>query len=294
MEVNILFFIPLVIFLGEWNQFNILGLKYFFIQSLASIFLLVRILFINLILLNNFYVEFFIIGSILWKMGAPPFHLWLVNLMIDLEWFIFFVISSLQKVLPLYILRKIPLIFLDILIILSLLVRLSLSLIQSRVKKILIISSIFTGAWIFAALIFLKFFWVVILFVYSVMLLRCIVVFIKNKTSHKSRGVVFSITLIEKLTMFIILIAVAGLPPLTGFYLKLVVICGVINLGNIIIASALLFSSVLIIYIYRGIFLLALSNQAPNSVYLSSFRGVNFVQYFRMSLIISPLLLLLI
>ena len=51
----------------------------------------------------------------MWKIGAPPFHLWLVNLMIDLEWFIFFVISSLQKVLPLYILRKIPLIFLDIL-----------------------------------------------------------------------------------------------------------------------------------------------------------------------------------
>jgi len=94
--------------------------------------------------------------------------------------------------------------------------------------------------------------------------------------------------------MFIILIAVAGLPPLTGFYLKLVIVCGIINLGNIIISSALLFSSVLMIYMYRGIFLLFLSNQSPHSMYINSFRSSNFIQYFRLSLIISPLLMILV
>jgi len=51
----------------------------------------------------------------------------------------------------------------------------------------------------------------------------CVNIFVKNKLSHKNRILISSITFLEKINVFILLIAMAGIPPLAGFYLKLVV-----------------------------------------------------------------------
>ena len=292
IEINILFFIPLIIFISEWRYRGISGIKYFFIQSLASILLLIIILFLNIFKLNNNHLELFLLCSILWKMGAPPFHLWLLNIIVDLEWIIFFILSSLQKILPFFILRKMRLTYIDFFIIFSLGVRLILRFWQSRIKKILIISSIFVGAWILASVIFLKRFWLIILLVYSFILFMCVNIFVKNKLSHKNRILISSITFLEKISVFILLIAMAGIPPLAGFYLKLVVMWGIIRLGNILISSFILFSSVILIYIYRGVFLLSLRNQRFFSFNIHSTKRFNFFNYMGWLLAAPPLFLL--
>merc|ERR1711944_358021 len=135
---------PLVTFGNSHYLPRILGLKYYFVQSLASILLLVSI--IMIIQSNQKNFSEVIIVSIGWKIGVPPFHLWLINLIIGLDWLTFFIISTWQKILPLYLIREIVRPIIDLFIILSLVVRVGLRIEQSRVKKLIIVSSIFTGA----------------------------------------------------------------------------------------------------------------------------------------------------
>ena len=110
--------------------------------------------------------------------------------------------------------------------------------------------------------------------------------------SHKNRILISSITFLEKITVFILLIAMAGIPPLAGFYLKLVVMWGIIRLGNILISSFILFSSVILIYIYRGVFLLSLRNQRFFSFNIHSTKRFNFFNYVGWLLATPPLFLL--
>lgn len=63
----------------------ILGLKYYFIQSLASILFLVSIIMAIQSNQKNFS-ELVIIISMSWKIGVPPFHLWMINLIMGLDW----------------------------------------------------------------------------------------------------------------------------------------------------------------------------------------------------------------
>jgi hypothetical protein len=76
----------------------------------------------------------------------PPFHFWLLNIIIDLEWVLFFIIASWQKILPIYFLRQIYFLRLDIFIVLALFISVVGSMGESNIKKILILSSLFTGA----------------------------------------------------------------------------------------------------------------------------------------------------
>jgi hypothetical protein len=58
----------------------------------------------------------------------------------------FLALNTWQKLLPLYILRKLQLQNWEFIVLLSLFVSVSGTLFQSRIKKLIIFSSIFTGA----------------------------------------------------------------------------------------------------------------------------------------------------
>ena len=74
------------------------------------------------------------------------------------------------------------------------------------------------------------------------------------KSQNKISFVIMSNSLKEKIILFMVTLSIAGFPPLIGFYLKLLVIVGLIFLKIIFISTVLIFSSVILIYIYRTIF----------------------------------------
>ena len=273
IEINILIFIPLLRFNYLLLPNNSLVLKYFLIQSIGSIFLLIRLIF-----LIRFYDQkslfLFLMGrALIWKIGIPPFHFWLLNMIIDLEWRLFFIMASWQKILPLYFLNQIYFIRLDIFIVLTLFVSVLGSMGESSIKKILILSSLFTGAWIFSAMGSIKIFWLLLLIIYSAILFLFIRFIIKIPITQIYMNNFYTIRLQKKIIFFRIFLSMAGLPPSTGFFIKFIVSRILLEYNKYILLRALVFRTVAFIYIYIRIFFLRINF---NSVNVKNFLSLKF------------------
>lgn len=227
--------------------------------------------FIYLINFNRFFIFIFLI-RVLWKIGAPPFHFWFFSLNIDLNWTIFLILNTWQKILPIYILRKIYLQNFELVIFISLLIAIAGSLFQFRVKKLLIFSSIFTGAWIIASIICYKSIWFFLLFIYRFLLVIFILFLKTNKSELKERQNYFLMSLTEKITQFLILLTIAGVPPFIGFFIKILVLAVLVISYYYFLPFILVICSIFIVYIYIRIFLASLSIYHSNNKILFNFK----------------------
>ena len=270
IEINLLVFIPII---SLEKNFRILGIKYFLIQVLGSIFLLVSILF--LILFNySTLINFFLLIRILWKRGTPPFQFWFFHLIINLDWINFFILSRWQKILPFYFLSLINFIFWELIIITILIVVIFGSYLQSRVKKILVYSSIFTSAWIFSSIIYFFYIWIFLLSIYRFLIYSIIIFLYVEKINIKENLNFFKISQINKILNLILFLRIIGIPPLTGFLIKIIVLIILIINNLFLLRIILIFCSIFIIYIYILIFLSALVFRFPRNKFI-----VNIINY---------------
>jgi len=292
IELNLILFIPIIIFSKNFYFSSIMGLKYFFIQSLASI-LLLSIVMLNLTLYEEALIDIFILLSLGWKLGVPPFHRWIINLIIDLDYQNFFIVSSWQKVIPFHIISRLSTKYIELIIILSLIFSVTMRIMsQLNIKKILIISSIFTTSWVIAAILFSTSFWILVLGIYATILWLIAKILYLPKSSNKVYVLALSSSFIEKITLFLLVLSMAGFPPLIGFFLKLTIIMGLIFLGINFISSLIILSSVIMIYIYTTIFFLSLTIYSLELNYLSSFYYFkSSTVYFRLGLSFIPLII---
>ena len=255
IEVNLLAFIPFIS-LGKKLNPHMLGLKYFFTQALGSIFLLVSYIYIRN---SSIFFRLFFLIRVIWKIGLPPFHFWFFRLSIDLNWVIFLVLNTWQKLLPLYVLSKLQLQNWELIVLLRLFVSVAGTLFQTRIKKLIIFSSIFTGAWILVSIINYIYLWFYILFIYRGLLLFFIRVLGANKFELKESQNYFMLNLNEKIIQFLTLLVIAGIPPFIGFFIKTIILIILLNSGFFYLLLILVFSSVAIIYMYSRLFLVSLT-----------------------------------
>lgn len=87
LEINIIRFF-IILNKNSINLSNNFIVKYFRIQRILSLFLLITIL-------NKFYLIFFLI--ILIKIGFPPFHFWIIDLVLNIKEIQFLYLSFFQK-----------------------------------------------------------------------------------------------------------------------------------------------------------------------------------------------------
>ena len=101
IELNMLRFLPIL----SSSSYNSLenSLKYFLIQSPGSIIFL----FSSLIGNGRLIIEIIVYTSILLKLGSAPFQGWFLSLVIRLNLEIYFLLATLQKLIPLIILSLI-------------------------------------------------------------------------------------------------------------------------------------------------------------------------------------------
>lgn len=250
-------FLPLLALNKNFYFSNLLGIKYFFIQSLGSILLLVGVITAVIVFEKN-TIEPIMFFSLVWKRGLPPLHLWIIRLIENLEQLSFIILSTWQKILPFYIISIIPIEWLFIFIGFSMLVAIMIRLFQRNVKKILIVSSIFMGGWIISVIIFSKFYWLGVLFVYSIIFIGIVEVAFKFKIVKKFSTVLKTNTLIEKFVLFIISLAIAGFPPMVGFFLKIIILISLFSQELLFLRIILIFSSIVVIFIYSTMFFFSL------------------------------------
>ena len=193
LELNLIRFVPAVI---KEERIKKTSMFYFITQRLGSLLILTAGLFLDL---NNFLILILLMGIIL-KMGAIPFHFWVPMVVPFLDKFGVYAIQSWQKIAPISllvfcVLNKRFLTILNIWLGAFLIMRIRLPI------MVIIFSGIVQVGWIFALNPFLIWWF---LRIYFIVLLPTIM-FIKTNSRN------FSLSLVNR----------GGLPPFTGFIIKL-------------------------------------------------------------------------
>ena len=251
LELNILRFLPLIIS-REYSPIEN-SIKYFLIQRFASIIYISCVLLC--ILKFNYILEIIIILRIIIKLGAAPFHGWFLSLSKSLRLFIFIIVSTIQKIIPIIITRRLN-IFRGLIIFIRLirfLVVLYNRIIILRLIKVLALSRINNLVWFLVSIITgIQFF-----FIYYWLFLGVYIIFlhpIKNISNQILRARHYN-----KLIKIFTLLSLGGLPPFLGFLGKLYILKVSINIISRRFLFLLVIRSLIVLFIYMSFSFIILS-----------------------------------
>nr|YP_009648782.1 NADH dehydrogenase subunit 2 [Pseudohelice subquadrata]QCZ36100.1 NADH dehydrogenase subunit 2 [Pseudohelice subquadrata] len=295
LELNLMSFVPLIA-LKMNPSFSEAALKYFLIQALGSV-LFISSSFIFLSFPTFSLLSIF--SALLLKLGSAPFHFWFPQIMEGLKWPQIFLLSTIQKLAPLtlisYLMVNEILVKITILsAILSALVGSLGGLNSTLLRKITAFSSINHLSWMLTAISISDMSWLFYFSIYSIILLSITSIFHKLQTFTLS-----SLTQSDQNSPFHALLislnflSLSGLPPMTGFIPKWIIIQIMVNLNLFVPLFFLLLSTLITLYFYLRIiiFMILLFNpilnfnmkyksfsSSPSSIFLKS--SFNFIGLF--------------
>nr|AXS65126.1 NADH dehydrogenase subunit 2 [Cucujoidea sp. 19 KM-2017] len=256
LEINLLSFIPLM--MKKMNSYsNESALKYFLIQVLASILLLISIIlnsyFFDFVLLNyNIILNFILYSSIMTKMGAAPFHFWFIEVIEGLNWNNSLILMTLQKISPFIIISYTKMFFNYIysIIIISVILSTISSMNLISLRKIMAFSSINHMGWMLILIILNKTLWFYYLFIYCFINFLVIFIFKKNKIFY-----IFQLNNLEKnkFLKFILslnILSLGGFPPFIGFYMKWISLNFMMKYELYMLSLIMILCSLFMLFIY--------------------------------------------
>lgn len=255
LEISMVSFIPLII-----NKLIISSessIKYFIVQRVRSIILMLSIMVI--IIKGEYNYNYILITSLLIKVGASPFHNWVLTVLEGLNYYSAIILLTIGKLTPLTLINYIKT-NLIVPILLTTLIGSIISLNQNSIKKIIGYSSIFNIALIISILK-VNLLWIGYLILYSIIIIILIKITINNKTIFINQ-MVFSDIIVNKLTLWIVLLSMGGLPPLIGFSLKLITISYLTEIKSITLISIIIITSLMIIVLYLRITFISILNNS--------------------------------
>nr|YP_007026804.1 NADH dehydrogenase subunit 2 [Metacrangonyx repens]CCI69407.1 NADH dehydrogenase subunit 2 [Metacrangonyx repens] len=256
IEMNLLSFIPLIML--KKSKYSIeSGLKYFFIQTFSSILIFIGVL--SMFMNFDMYYFLFISGLSI-KLGFVPFHQWIVNIVEGLTWPLVGILLTIQKVGPFilfnYMYININEVMNYMVYIISLLCAMIGSLgglFTSSLRKIMVFSSISHNSWMILGVVSSIYIWMIYFFFYSFILFSVLYIlekFLMNNLSHMFLKLNFFISL----SLGISLLSIGGMPPLTGFIPKFVMIKEFTMNYNIFLLVYLLLGAFISLFFYARIF----------------------------------------
>nr|AAS00868.1 NADH dehydrogenase subunit 2 [Hutchinsoniella macracantha] len=251
LELNLMSFVPLVT--SVFNRlYSEAALKYFLIQAFGSVILLFSVL--GYVFSSSLFFLIFLMGSLLLKLGAAPFHFWFPNVMGGLSWMGVILLMVMQKITPFVMLNYIYLCvgdYLLIFLVMSILVGSLGGLNQLLLRVLLAYSSIGHVGWMMGGILVSDVVWFLYFIIYSLCSLALILFFMWgdiNCFSQLYGSLFFSYSYL--LFIGLLLISLGGLPPFLGFYSKWMVIFGLLNLNYSLICLFMVMFSLIVLYWY--------------------------------------------
>nr|UZC53602.1 NADH dehydrogenase subunit 2 [Artemia sinica] len=240
MEMNSLSFIPIMIEEGKENS-----LKYFLIQSVTSVIFLASTL--------NQSLSFLIPLALLIKIGAAPFHMWLVSISKSMSWSIMALLMTFQKIGPLLGLTMIQFTNSFFILVSAMIGGLG-GLNQSNLRLIMAFSSVSHLSWL---MINMTSFFLVSIYFITYLIILCFVMALLQQSGLFSLTQMGNYTSLMYSTSILFgLLSLAGLPPFLGFFIKWM--CLEMNILSPIIVMILVMSSCFSVYFYFKIAMSAL------------------------------------
>nr|YP_009268468.1 NADH dehydrogenase subunit 2 [Biston thibetaria]AIE11771.1 NADH dehydrogenase subunit 2 [Biston thibetaria]ANW36814.1 NADH dehydrogenase subunit 2 [Biston thibetaria] len=227
LEINLMSFIPLI---SKTNNLmaSEAALKYFLIQSIASINFLFYII-MKLIFFKNFETNSILLmminSSMLMKMGAAPFHFWFPNIIEGLSWFNNFILMTWQKITPMillsYYFNKNLLTFS---IMLNIIIGAMGGLNQTSLRKMMAFSSINNLGWMISSIMISENLWIFYLFMYSFLISTMCLFFYLTNSYFINQLFILNMKPMIKINLLINFLSLGGLPPFIGFMPKWIII----------------------------------------------------------------------
>ena len=223
------------------------SIKYFLIQSWASIIFLISFFFSNYLFTN---INILIILRIFIKLGIIPFHRWFIRILKTSSIYILILLSSIQKLIPLIIINNLyienNLIYVSIVLILIINVLLLPRTIN--LNKILSISSLNNLIWLLYRTITSVKLILIFIFIYTFLLIRLNIIY--NYYNFNMFLQINSINFFDKVILRIIFISLGGIPPMLGFLIKFIILKIIFLYENLFIIILIIFSSLILLYYY--------------------------------------------
>nr|YP_007316844.2 NADH dehydrogenase subunit 2 [Cydia pomonella]AFQ93724.2 NADH dehydrogenase subunit 2 [Cydia pomonella] len=251
LEINLLSFIPLIS--NSKNLFaSEASLKYFLIQSIASInflfIILMKMFFMNL---EMNIMSIMMNSTLLMKMGSAPFHFWFPNIMEGLSWLNCFILMTWQKISPMILLsyyyhNK----FLIIILFLNVIIGAIGGLNQTSLRKLMAFSSINNLGWMLSSIMISENLWSLYFSFYSFLnSLLCLMFFTFN-IYFINQLFIINLNNLIKMSLMINFLSLGGLPPLFGFFPKWMVINFMLKNNFLILTFIFVMMSLIMLLYY--------------------------------------------
>nr|QAY82067.1 NADH dehydrogenase subunit 2 [Hyphasis sp. REN-2018] len=257
LEINLLSIIPL--FKSNINLYPIESiLKYFIVQSLASMMILFSIIMsmnMNEFIPqnSNYWFAMILNSALMTKLGIAPFHFWFPEVAEGLNWLNNMILLTWQKLAPMIlIMYNFNMTFyMSIIIIISTITGSIMGINQISLRKILVYSSITHMAWMLASMMSMKMIWTIYFIIYTLMTIMIIVMF-NNLNIFYLKQLFLNFNQNKNIKMLFIynFLSLGGLPPFIGFLPKWLTINFLINNNFYILSFFLILFTLITLYFY--------------------------------------------
>nr|AYE40446.1 NADH dehydrogenase subunit 2 [Daphnia magna] len=250
LELNTLAFLPLML-VKKTSMSSEGSVKYFLSQTLASILIIISIVMFFLDL-NNVGNSLLLVGLSI-KLGAAPFHSWILSVAETLNWPVLFILLTVQKINPLFMLWNFSSYWgnvFDVIIIMSLVVGSLMGLIQTSTRLLMTFSSISHMGWLLISVSFDLWMGVLYFFIYMVVLLPVIMIFNIFNISYINEFFLMNFSLSKQILLFLSILSLGGLPPFLGFLPKWLILQVVVSMGWYFFSLIMILASLFTLFFY--------------------------------------------
>nr|YP_010304726.1 NADH dehydrogenase subunit 2 [Lepisiota frauenfeldi]ULM64009.1 NADH dehydrogenase subunit 2 [Lepisiota frauenfeldi]WEY05517.1 NADH dehydrogenase subunit 2 [Lepisiota frauenfeldi]WEY05530.1 NADH dehydrogenase subunit 2 [Lepisiota frauenfeldi]WEY05543.1 NADH dehydrogenase subunit 2 [Lepisiota frauenfeldi]WEY05582.1 NADH dehydrogenase subunit 2 [Lepisiota frauenfeldi] len=274
---------------------------YYIVQTMASLLLIFSLIYNNIFLLNmNFFSIYFYIAFMI-KLGIPPFHIWLPILSSYLDWNMIFILLTIQKITPFYMISiiKINNIIFYYLILSSSFMSMFKMINLLNMKMILIFSSINQTSWMLFLILMKSSLWLIYMIIYSLILFTLTYTLSLYKFSYNYFFNIYS-SFNFNLIYLMMIMNLASIPPLTFFLFKWIsIFIFILNSNLHFIFILMIFNSFILIYIYINfmtsiLFFYSIKNKfiIKPMIFMNFFK-INYSLYILISLMLALLFIII-
>nr|YP_010688071.1 NADH dehydrogenase subunit 2 [Torix tukubana]WBR65252.1 NADH dehydrogenase subunit 2 [Torix tukubana] len=293
LEINMFGFIPFMSKSTFSKNCEAMA-KYLLIQLAASMIMLYMGYYMTLLNNMNSYAYTMLIFAFMMKLGAFPAHYWFPSIMQSCDWFGSLLLATWQKIAPAMVLIynvKPNLELLTMMIIINTGLIGTLGSNQTDIKTIMAYSSVVHMGWFLVPFMYQEsYLSLYYLIMYMLMTTPIfILMFIYSYNNPKSTSNLMTMNTNMKFSLMLMILSLAGLPPLSGFIPKLMILYLLSKFSPSLLIILVIFTCISL-YFY-----LVLSF----NVFLSSFKSMynlKLDKYIMISIIISvaftPLMIL--
>nr|UGN61563.1 NADH dehydrogenase subunit 2 [Paracyba sp.] len=243
LEISLVSMIPLMINKSVNSSESMM--KYFIVQSISSSMLMLGLM--TMIMKGDYNYGYILTTALIMKMGVVPFHNWVLTVIEGIEFIMILIMLTINKIAPITLMSYFNNSF-TVIVMLTVMTGAIMGVNQSSMKKIIGYSSIFNMGFIIMVMKN-SLMWISYLTVYTVLISYLMFYMFMQKISFINQ-MAFSEMTMNKISLWMNMLSMGGMPPLIGFSIKYMVMIQMIKTQMISLVVIMIMASLLVMFFY--------------------------------------------